>query len=102
MSVQTSTPLAPENPENRNNRREFRGTSLAVGSVVNPLTRLVALSLLVTTCACSYQLVSPPARLVSIESARPVGRNETMVGARTGAYTQVFDQFDRGWPTASK
>jgi hypothetical protein len=40
---------------------------------------------------CSYQLVSPPARMVSLETARPAARGETVVGARAAGYAAVFD-----------
>ena len=40
---------------------------------------------------CSYQLVSPPARMVNLESAKTVAKGETMGGLHGAAYTGVFD-----------
>jgi len=40
---------------------------------------------------CSYVLVSPPARMVNVESAKTAAPGETVVGARGAAYASVFD-----------
>ena len=46
---------------------------------------------LVPLAACSYQLVSPPARMVNMESARTAAPGETVVGVHGGGYAAVFD-----------
>lgn len=40
---------------------------------------------------CSYQLVSPPARMVNLESAKTVAPGETVGGLHGAAYTGIFD-----------
>lgn len=47
--------------------------------------------MLLSTSACSYQLYSPPARLVPLESARTVPAGTTSVTARTSMSAAVFD-----------
>jgi hypothetical protein len=46
---------------------------------------------LVPLTACSYQVVSPPARMVNLESARTAAPGETVVGVHGGGYAAVFD-----------
>src|SRR5437879_4169654 len=54
--------------------------------------RSVRLALVLAPLAgCSYQLVSPPARMVSLETARTAAPGETVVGARAAGYAAVFD-----------
>ena len=45
----------------------------------------------VTGAGCSYQVVSPPARMVSLESARTARPGETVAGVKGGMYAAVFD-----------
>jgi len=52
-----------------------------------PLT-LAALAVL---GGCSYQVLSPPARMVNLESARTAAPGETVVGVHGGGYAAVFD-----------
>ncbi|SRR6266545_1113864 len=53
---------------------------------------LVVLSLAASVLsACSYQLFAPPARMVTLESARTAAPGETIVGARAAGYSAVFD-----------
>lgn len=40
---------------------------------------------------CSYQLVSPPARMVNLESAKTVAPGETMAGLHGAGYAAIFD-----------
>ena len=40
---------------------------------------------------CSYQLVSPPARMVNLESAKTVAPGETVAGLHGAAYAAIFD-----------
>jgi hypothetical protein len=40
---------------------------------------------------CSYQLVSPPARMINLDTARTAAPGETVVGARGAAHAAVFD-----------
>jgi len=40
---------------------------------------------------CSYQLVSPPARMVNLESAKTVAPGETMAGLHGAGYATIFD-----------
>jgi hypothetical protein len=54
--------------------------------------RFTRLALMLAPLAgCSYQLVSPPARMVSLETARTAAPGETVVGARAAGYAAVFD-----------
>jgi hypothetical protein len=46
---------------------------------------------LVPLAGCSYQLVSPPARMVSLESAKTATPGETVVGVHGAGYASVFD-----------
>jgi len=55
------------------------------------ITSVAPKALLIIMTGCSYQLVSPPARMVSLESARSAAPGETIVGARGAAYDAVFD-----------
>ena len=52
---------------------------------------LVPHALLVMMTGCSYQLVSPPARMVNLESARSAAPGETIVGVKGAAHSAVFD-----------
>lgn len=40
---------------------------------------------------CSYQLVSPPARMVNLESAKTVAQDETVAGLHGAGYAAIFD-----------
>jgi|GEM_PF-1199391 hypothetical protein len=44
-----------------------------------------------TVGGCSYQLVSPPARMVNLESAKTAAPGETVAGLHGAAYTGIFD-----------
>lgn len=55
------------------------------------IAALVPPALLVMTTGCSFQLVSPPARMVNLESARSAAPGETVVGVKAAAHTAVFD-----------
>ncbi|HXU60468.1 MAG TPA: hypothetical protein VN962_02115 [Polyangia bacterium] len=52
---------------------------------------LVPQALLILMTGCSFQLVSPPARMVNVESARSAAPGETVVGAKGAAHSAVFD-----------
>jgi hypothetical protein len=41
--------------------------------------------------ACSYQLASPPARIVTLESARTLAPHETVIAAKGTAQSAIFD-----------
>jgi len=43
------------------------------------------------TGGCSYQLVSPPARMVNLESAKTAAPGETVAGVHGAGYTAIFD-----------
>lgn len=43
------------------------------------------------TTACSYQVVSPPARMVSLETAHTVKQGETVIAARAAGHAAIFD-----------
>jgi hypothetical protein len=53
----------------------------------------LAIAILATlaTGGCSYVLVSPPARMVNLESAKTAAPGETVVGARAAGYTAIFN-----------
>jgi hypothetical protein len=53
--------------------------------------RFFVLSLLLTGGGCSYTVVSPPARIVNLESAKTVAPGETVGGVHGGALSGVFD-----------
>jgi hypothetical protein len=55
------------------------------------ITSVAPKALLIIMTGCSYQLVSPPARMVSLESAHSAAPGETIVGARGAAYGALFD-----------
>ena len=59
--------------------------------MVVKVSSLAPKALLIIMTGCSYQLVSPPARMVNLESAHSAAPGETIVGARGAAYTAVFD-----------
>ena len=40
---------------------------------------------------CSYQLVSPPARMINLESAKTAAPGETVVGVHGAGYAAIFD-----------
>lgn len=67
-----------------------------VGSITTLLSSARA-ALVVAGCAllglggCSYQLVSPPSRMINLESAKTAAPGETVVGARGARYGSVFD-----------
>jgi hypothetical protein len=68
------------------------GTAVALSVVVKSIDlRLVTFLALAPAAACSYQLVSPPARMVNMETARTAAPGETVVGVHGGAYSAVFD-----------
>ena len=46
---------------------------------------------LLSLAGCSYQLVSPPARMVSLDSARTAAPGETVAGVHAAGYAAVFD-----------
>jgi hypothetical protein len=43
------------------------------------------------SAGCSYQLVSPPARMVNLDTARAAAPGETVAGVKGAAYAAVFD-----------
>jgi len=55
------------------------------------IAALVPPALLMMMTGCSYQLVSPPARMVNVESARSAAPGETIVGVKGAAHSAVFD-----------
>jgi hypothetical protein len=57
--------------------------------VIVSLALALGVAALFSFAACSYQLVSPPARMVSLESAPAVAPGETVVGARGAGYVSL-------------
>ena len=55
--------------------------------------RWAATTIALASClaGCSYQLVSPPARMINLESARTAAPGETVAGLHGGAYAAIFD-----------
>jgi hypothetical protein len=54
-------------------------------------TKVALVALLSASAGCSYHLISPPARIATLESAAPVKQGETIVGGRGGVAASVFD-----------
>jgi hypothetical protein len=50
-----------------------------------------AIALATPLGGCSYQLVSPPARLINLESAKTAAPGETVAGLHGGSYGSIFD-----------
>ncbi len=55
------------------------------------LSRLILGGIVLLGGACSYTVVSPPARFVNLESAHTVAPRETVGGVHGGAQASVFD-----------
>ena len=66
----------------------MRDADRTAGLLLLPLVLTLAAA---SAGGCSYMLVSPPSRMVNIESAKTVAPGETVVGARGAAYSGVFD-----------
>jgi len=65
---------------------------LAVRWAMNRIAVCWATALaLVSLGGCSYQLVSPPARIVNFESAKTAAPGETVAGLHGAAYSAIFD-----------
>ena len=52
---------------------------------------VLGLAGLSVSAGCSYRVMSPPARMINLESAQTATRGETVVGAHAAGYAAIFD-----------